>query len=66
MDPIILTLVIAGGVIFLFVLAARLAWHVRSMAEYPDGRGAKRVDGYDSSGSAEAPARADETADGDR
>lgn len=35
MDPIILTVVIAGGVVFLFVLAGKLAWFIRKMEEAP-------------------------------
>lgn len=35
MDPIILTVVIAGGVVFLFVLAGKLAWFVRKMEDVP-------------------------------
>jgi hypothetical protein len=67
MDPIVLTLVIAGGVVFLFVLAARLAWYVRTMAENPDGRGAKRADNHSHGRQAGTQAvPAEETTSGDR
>jgi hypothetical protein len=42
MDPIVLTLIIASGVIFLFVLAGRLAWYVRSMAEDRGGQASRQ------------------------
>jgi hypothetical protein len=65
MDPIVLTLLIAGGVVFLFVLAARLAWYVRTMAENPDGRGAKRADSHGRQAGTQA-VPAEETTSGDR
>lgn len=41
MDPIIITAVIASGVVFLFVLAWKLAWFMRKMSEDPGGEGAE-------------------------
>jgi len=40
MDPIILAAIIAAGVLFLFVLAAKLAWFVQKMGEDPGSQNA--------------------------